>query len=317
MISRRYLRVKTFQALYAYFQTSDKNVNKAESELFLSLERMYDLYLFFLALPAEIVHRAELRIEESKTKRLPSEEDLDPNQKLIENRVFRLITTNKHLSQKLNERKLSWSPDQDLITKFMNYLRKHDAYVGYMSTRETSFEEDQKFAVTLYKKIIPDFELMLSEIQDKSIFWGFDEIDFVLSMVLKSVKRFNPKSDEFSPLLNLYTDKDEDVKMVKKLFRKTIEDDKENSKIIAEKTKNWDVERIAMIDILLMKMALTELVHFNSVPVKVTLNEYIELSKWFSTPKSKIFINGVLDKLVADFKESGKMKKIGRGLLDA
>lgn len=317
MISRRYLRVKTFQALYAYFQSSDKNVNKAESELFLSLERMHDLYLFFLALPAEIVHRSELRIEDAKTKRLPSEEDLDPNKKLIENRILRLITTNKHLSQKLNERKLSWSPDQDLITKFMNYLRQHEAYVEYMKTRETSFEQDQKFVVTLYKKIIPEFELILSEIQDKSIYWGFDEIDFVLSMVLKTVKRFKENSDEFTPILDLYTDKDEDVKMVKKLFRKTIDEDNENSKIIAEKTKNWDVERIAMIDILLMKMALTELVHFNSVPVKVTLNEYIELSKWFSTPKSKVFINGVLDKLVADFKENGKMKKIGRGLLDA
>jgi len=317
MISRRYLRVKTFQALYAYFQSDDKNINKAENELFLSLERMYDLYLYFLGLGTEIVHRAELRIEEGKSKRLPTEDDLNPNTKLVDNRIFQLLATNTTLKKQLTDKKISWSADQELITKFMNHLRQHDVFIQYMSTHESSFEEDQKFVVNLYKKVIPDFELMLADIQDKSIYWGFDEIDFVLSMVLKTIKKFNKDSNEFSSILSLYTDYKDDVKMVKELFRKTIEHDVVNSEKISKKTKNWDVDRIAMIDILLMKMALTELMYFNSVPVKVTLNEYIELSKWFSTPKSKVFVNGILDKLVADLKDSGELKKVGRGLLDS
>ena len=317
MISRRYLRVKTFQALYAYFQSDDQNIKKAENELFLSLERMFDLYLHFLAIGTEIVHRAELRIEEAKTKRLPTEEDLNPNTKLINNQVIQLLASNTTLKKHLSDKKISWSADQELITKLMNHIRQHDVFTQYMSTRETSFEEDQKFLVNLYKKIIPDFDLIIAEIQDKSIFWGFDEIDFVLSMVLKTIKKFNKESNEFSPIMSLYTDDEDDVKMVKELFRKTIENDAANADKIAQKTKNWDVDRIAMIDILLMKMALTELMYFNSVPVKVTLNEYIELSKWFSTPKSKVFVNGILDKLVADLKQSGELKKIGRGLLDS
>lgn len=317
MISRRYLRVKTFQALYAYFQSNDKNINKAENELFLSLERMYDLYLYLLSIGSELTHQAELRVEDSKSKRLPTEEDLNPNLKFIENRVFALLANNTSLKKQLSDKKISWSADQELIGKFMNYMRKHDVYLDYMSKKTSSFEEDQQFVVNLYKKLIPEFELMLADIQDKSIYWGFDEIDFVLSMVIKTIKKFNANSNEFSSILSLYTDYEDDVKMVKDLFRKTIKYDDVNSEKIAKKTQNWDVERIAMIDILLMKMALTEFMHFNSIPVKVTLNEYIELSKWFSTPKSKVFVNGILDKLVLELKETGELKKVGRGLLDS
>lgn len=316
MISRRYLRVKTFQALYAYFQSEDKNAKKAENELFLSLERMYDLYIFFLAIGKELVHQSNLKIEELKTKRLPTESDLNPNLKFVNNAIFKLLAENSTLNKQLNEKKISWSADQELIAKFLVFLRQHEVYTTYMSSKDTSFEEDQKLVVDVYKKVIPDFDLMISEIQDKSIYWGFDEIDFVLSMVIKSVKRFNKNSNEFEAILSLYTDYEEDVQMVKDLFRKTINNDEKNSKLIADKTKNWDVERIAIVDIILMKMALTELLYFKAVPVKVTFNEYIELAKWFSSPNSKVFVNGILDKLVLELKESGELKKVGRGLLE-
>jgi len=192
----------------------------------------------------------------------------------------------------------------------------HDIYKKYTSTKTSTFEEDQKFVVDFYKKIIPNFELILSELQDSSIFWGLEEIDFILSMVLKTVKKFTPKSNSIDKILPLYRDKEDDVQFVKELLDETIANDKENSKLIADKTKNWDVERIAMVDIILMKMALSELLYFKSVPVKVTLNEYIELSKWYSSPKSKVFVNGVLDKLVIELKANGQLKKTGRGLLD-
>ena len=316
MISRRFLRIKIFQILYAYFQSESKDKKSAENELFLSLDRMHDLYIYFLILGKELIHHSKLKMEDASVKRIPTEEDLNPNRKFIDNQIFTLLDANEELTALVKKKKISWDADQELITKFLTFLRSHEVYQHYMSTRETTFENDQKFVVAIYKKVIPEFDLMLSEIQDKSIYWSFEEIDFVLSMVIKTIKKMETKSNDSSKILSLYRDKKEDVQFVKDLFQKTISADKENSVMIAEKTKNWEVDRIAMVDILLMKMALTELVFFKSVPIKVTLNEYIDLSKWYSTPKSKVFINGVLDKLVADLKVNGKLKKIGRGLLE-
>ncbi len=316
MISRRYLRIKTFQALYAYFQSDDKNLDAAERELFLSLAKMHDLYLFFLIMGDDLVHHAKLRMEDAKNKKLPTREDLNPNLKFVENKVFKLLSENNFIKNHLKNKKISWASDQELITKFLVYLRSHEIYKAYTSTTASSFDEDKKFVVDLYKKIIPSFDLLISEISEKSIYWGYDEMDFVLSMVIKSIKKIDKDADASMPILNNFTDEKEDTKFVKNLFRETIKNDKENAKLIAEKTKNWDVERIAMVDILLMKMALTEFVSFKSVPIKVSFNEYIELSKQYSTPKSKLFVNGILDKLVAQLKAKGKLKKIGRGLLE-
>lgn len=316
MISRRYLRIKTFQALYAYFQSEDKNLNAAEKELFLSLTKMHDLYLFFLIIGDDLIHYAKLRMEEAKNKKLPTAEDLNPTTKFIDNKVFKLLSENNFIKSHLKNKKISWAVDQELVVKFLVYLKGHKIYQEYMSTKASSFNEDKKFVVDLYKKIIPSFDLLISEVSEKSIYWGYDEMDFVLSMVIKSIKKFNEDSDASTPILNNFTDEEEDTKFVKNLFRTTIKDDIANSKLIAKKTKNWDVERIAMVDILLMKMALTEFVHFKSVPIKVSFNEYIELSKLYSSPKSKIFVNGVLDKLVAELKAKGELKKTGKGLIE-
>ncbi|OFY89681.1 MAG: transcription antitermination factor NusB [Bacteroidetes bacterium RIFCSPLOWO2_12_FULL_31_6] len=317
MLSRRYLRIKVFQALYAYYQSDDKNLKKVESELFLSIEKMYDLYLMLLILGPELFHQSKLKMEGAKNKMLPTEDDLIPNTKFIDNKVFDLLENNSHLKSLIKEKKLSWSNDQELMIKLNAFLKGHEIYKNYVASKTSSFEEDQKFVVDFYKKIIPDFDLLLSVLQDKSIFWGLEEIDFILSMILKTVKKFTPKSTAFEKLLPLYRDEEEDIQFVKDLLHETIANDKENSKLIADKTKNWDVDRIAMVDIILMKMALSELLYFKSIPIKVTLNEYIELSKWYSSPKSKIFVNGVLDKLVLELKEKGQLKKIGRGLLES
>ncbi len=316
MISRRYLRIKVFQALYAYFQSDDKSEKHIENELFLSIERMHDLYLLLLTVGQELIHQANLKMEEAKKKRLPTEEDLNPNTKFVDNAVFRMLREDASLNEQIKNKKLYWSADQEVMLKFFNYLRKHPVYTEYMSSRETTFEQDKKFVVDFYKKVIPEFELLISEIQDKSIFWGYDEMDFILSMVIKTIKKTDEKSQKIK-LLQTYRDEAEDKEFVKNLLHKTIANDAENATLIADKTQNWDVERIAMIDILLMKMALTELLYFKSIPVKVTLNEYIELSKWYSTPKSKVFVNGVLDKLVAELKANGKLKKMGKGLIDS
>ncbi|MCB0402110.1 MAG: transcription antitermination factor NusB [Flavobacteriales bacterium] len=315
MISRRYLRIKVFQVLYAYFQSVDKNEKTIEKEMFLSIHRMHDLYLLLLTIGQELIHQANFKIEEAKKKKLPTAEDLNPNTKFIDNQILARLGSDAKLNQYIKDKKLYWAADQELMLKFFNFLRETPTYTEYMATRETDFEADKRFVLDLYKKVIPEFDLLISEIQDKSIFWGYDEMDFILSMVIKTIKKME-EGDTHVKLEKVYRDEEEDIAFVKSLLHETIVHDDENSELIADKTKNWDVERIAMIDILLMKMALTELLYFKSIPVKVTLNEYIELSKWYSTPKSKVFVNGVLDKLVADLKAKGTLKKIGKGLLE-
>ncbi|PIZ05905.1 MAG: hypothetical protein COY57_04785 [Flavobacteriales bacterium CG_4_10_14_0_8_um_filter_32_5] len=316
MISRRYLRIKTFQALYAYFHSGKENQKKVENELFLSFQKMHDLYLLFLLIGSELSHLSMLKIEESKSKRLPTDADLNPSTKFITNRIFKLLETNSTLSNFVKEKKISWNIDQELMTKLFNFTRKHDIYLNYMQNEDNSFENDKKFVVALYKKIIAEYDFLISGISEKSIYWTYDEIDFVLSMVIKSIKKLKENDSNLDAIFHNFTDKEDDTEFVKILFNKTIVDDKENSKLIAEKTQNWEVERIATVDILIMKMAISELTSFSQIPIKVTLNEYIDLSKTYSTPKSKLFVNGILDKLIVDLKSNGKIVKTGRGLVE-
>jgi N utilization substance protein B len=276
---------------------------------------MHDLYLLFLTIGDELIHYSKLKNEEAKQKRLPSAEDLNPNTKFIDNAVFKILSENTKLKTAINNKKLLWSNDQELLVKLMNFMRKHPVYEEYMSTKNSSFEEDKKFAVAIFKKIIAENDFFISEISEKSIYWGYDEIDFVLSMVIKTIKKIDAKGDNSAIIMPVYSDEEDDIEFVKTLFRETIKNEAENAQLIANKTKNWEIERIAMVDILLMKMALTELTAFKSIPVKVTLNEYIDLSKGYSTPKSKIFVNGILDKLIDDLTTSGEIKKTGRGLM--
>lgn len=315
MISRRYLRIKTFQALYAYFHSGSENRQKTEKELFLSIERMYDLYLLLLTIHSDLSHLAQLKMEEAKQKRLPTEDDLHPNMKFVENAAFQSLANNSSLQSLVNAKKLYWNNDQELLGKLFNFIRKHPVYLEYMSTKTSSFEMDKKFAVDLYKKIMAENDFFISEMSEKSIYWGYDEIDFVLSMVIKTIKKLEAKGTNSNVILNTYNDEEDDTEFVKTLFRTTIDNNQAFAQLIANKTKNWEVERIATVDILLMKMALSELKAFKSIPVKVTLNEYIDLSKSFSTPKSKIFVNGILDKLIADLNQQGEIKKTGRGLM--
>ena len=315
MISRRYLRIKTFQALYAYFHSGSENRQKTEKELFLSIERMYDLYLLLLTIHSDLSHLAQLKMEEAKQKRLPTEDDLHPNMKFIKNAAFQSLANNSSLQSLINAKKLYWNNDQELLGKLFNFIRKHPVYLEYMSTKTSSFEMDKKFAVDLYKKIMAENDFFISEMSEKSIYWGYDEIDFVLSMVIKTIKKLEAKGTNSNVILNTYNDEEDDTEFVKNLFRTTIDNNEAFAQLIANKTKNWEVERIATVDILLMKMALSELKAFKSIPIKVTLNEYIDLSKSFSTPKSKIFVNGILDKLIADLNQQGEIKKTGRGLM--
>lgn len=315
MLSRRQLRSKCLQALYAYFQSNNTNIALGEKELLHSIEKVYDLYLYQLSLLIEVVHYADSKLQEAKQKRLPSPEDLSPNTKFVDNRLIGKLKINHQLQKELSKHRINWSNDIEFVRNLYQEIRNSQEYNDFMASSESSFDEDKQFIISIYKNHIAGSISFDQYFEEKSIYWS-DDIELIDSMVLKTFKSFDEASDEYHPILNLYNDEAEDKEYVLQLFKKTIIHSAEYEKIIASKTKNWEVERIALMDILIMKMAICELLNFSSIPVKVTLNEYIDISKRFSTPKSKVFVNGILDKLIADFKEQDKIKKTGRGLLE-
>ena len=313
MLNRRHLRIKVLQALYAYFQSENDDYVKAEKELFAGIDRIYDLYLYLLLTFSELRHIAEHRIEENKKKIRPTEEDLSPNLKFVNNEVIRLLEDNKALRKLSETRKINWIGDvnHEIFRKMFLEMREGETYFEYMNNGANGFEEDKAFAIALFKSDIANFPLLYNYFEEKSIHW-LDDIDLACSMVVKTIKYMQEGSDV--EILSLYKDKEDEQEFVRELFKQTIAKNEENEVLIDELTSNWELDRIAKMDVLLMNMAITELQVFNNIPTKVTLNEYIEISKFYSTPKSNAFINGVLDKAIARLEKEDKIKKIGRGL---
>lgn len=315
MLNRRHLRIKVLQALYAYFQSDEENYRRTENELMASIDRIYDLYLYLLLSFDELKELSEQRNEENKVKIRPTEADLNPNTKFENNQVFALLASNGDLRRASEESKVNWVGDEhrEMFRKILNQLREGETYFGYMNSGIQSFEEDLDFACNLFKIEIANSPLIYNFFEEKSIHW-IDDIDLACSMVLKTLKTFTP--DGPNEILPLYKDPIDEKDFVRILLRKTIANDKENLTLIDDLTKNWEIDRIAKMDIILMKMAITELQEFNNIPKKVTLNEYIEISKFYSTPKSNGFINGILDKAIERLEKENKISKIGRGLMD-
>ena len=314
MLNRRHLRIKVLHILYAFAQSNNNNLALAEKELMHSIEKMYDLYIYYLTMFDSFTHFAELKIEEGKKKIFPKEEDLNPNMKFVNNRFIRLLKENKSIKNASLERKINWSSDveQDILYKLFNYILTTDIYKEYMASEGQTFEEDRGFVIKLFKKEICNFELLLNFIEEKSIYWQ-DDIDLVCSMVIKTLKRFKSPADIDMEILPLF--KDDEEEFVKTLLRKTLNNLNDNFETIAKYTQNWEAERIALMDRLLMSIALTEAKYFPYIPIKVTLNEYIDISKYYSTPKSSTFINGILDKMITDLQKEGEIKKVGRGMV--
>ncbi|MCC6690539.1 MAG: transcription antitermination factor NusB [Bacteroidia bacterium] len=308
------MRVKVMQALYAFFQSDNKDLNKAEKELIAGINKIYDLYVYLLTLLIELRHQAERIVADAKNKRLPTESDLNPSTRFIDNAIVKQLTESTQLKREVSARKITWQTDDELVRKILSGIKLSNEYQQYMSLPATTYQTDKQFIIDSYKNCIADQDLLEHYFEEKSIYW-IDDLRLANYGVIKTIEGMNEKQQADFSLMSLYKDEEEDKKFVIDLFRKTIVHEKELEKVVSGKTQNWEVERIAMMDILLMKMAITEMLHFESIPVKVTLNEYIELSKMYSSPKSKIFINGILDKLVQDFKRDSKLMKSGRGLM--
>ncbi len=316
MLSRRHIRIKTFLALYAYIFSNNKELDKGERELMFSLKKVYELYITFLSVFDEIHQLAEEKIENAKTKILPSEDDLNPNLKFVNNRVFTLLKQNSQLQKDIESMKVMWRTDAafSVIRQTYMEIKKSPEFDSYMNSGEDSFAEDRNFIITIFKNYIVNNELLHDVLEDSSIFWN-DDLDIVAMATIKTIETMDENDSGFETLSPLFKDED-DEQFAKLLFRNTIIKDAELQKLISSQTKNWDVDRLAKTDVILMSMAIVEALDFPSIPVKVTMNEYIEISKFYSTPKSKGFINGILDKIFNQLKSDGKINKTGRGLIN-
>jgi len=314
MLNRRHLRIKVLQILYAFFQSKEIDVVKAQNELLLSVERMYDLYLYLLLTIPELKRAAETNNENRKNKLRPNESDLLPNLKWVENSLILKIEESKELNKVSSARKVNWlgAENQEIFRKMFLQVKDSETYFEFMENGLKDFEEDKKFALALFKNEIINSEFLHNYIEDKSIYW-LDDIDLCCSMALKTLKTAAP--DKEISILSLYKEDDDEKEFILNLCRNTIEMDVENEKLIEILAVNWEVDRIAKMDVLLLKMALVELQTCSSIPTKVTMNEYIEISKFYSTPKSNLFINGILDKAISQLTKEKKIKKIGRGLV--
>ncbi len=319
MLGRRHYRIKVLQALYAYFQGGEARIEVAEKNLLHSLDKVYELYYLQLSFLLEVIHFYRFRMEESKTKFYPTPEEVNPSYKLSENRLLLQLQQNLDLAAQLGKYKISWTEEQEMVRKVYQKLKTSKDLDDYLNSGESSYHEDQVFLERLFRKFIAKSADLQYYFEERSIYW-YDDFDVAAVFVLKSIKLMSESFGEKNSLTALFSkdqedDPAEDRKFILDLFRKTIMNSEESDKLIDDRTRNWELDRIALTDILLIKMALTELTTFSQIPVKVTMNEYIEISKQFSSQKSKLFINGILDKLVLDLTEEKKIRKTGRGLM--
>jgi N utilization substance protein B len=311
MFSRRLLRIKVLQILYGYHKAEGKTYVQSEKELIYSINMSYELYHYLMLLVIDVADHARSRIEIGRQKKILTQEDINPNTRFIDNRMIHQLEETPALTKMINARKLSWTDHPEIIKGLFELISESELYHSYMTDEASGYNEDKKFVIKVLSEIIFNYEDLYNLLEEKNIFW-LDDIDFIIQMIVKTFRKFN--EHKISQLLPMFKDK-EDLEFTKKLLRKTIIHSEDNNKLIEESAKNWELDRIAFTDTLIMQMAITEAIEFQSIPIKVTMNEYIEISKVYSTRKSSKFINGILDNIFNQLKKEKKINKTGRGLI--
>ena len=312
MISRRMLRIKVIKALYAHMKSDADSLMASEKMLVTSIDKTYDLYFLLMSLVVEMAQYAEQRQEAAKNKKLPTYEDLNPNRKFVDNAVIRLLAQSDSVNDYLASRKLSWAKYPELVKALYTQLEQSDYFKKYMTSQESSFREDLALITEFYTRELEESEILESALDEMSILWN-DDLGFALIMVTRTLSNMRASHTDVKVLPKFKSI--EDLDFARELFAKAAVNFDNYQEEIEKYTRNWDVERIAFMDNLIMATAVAELVTFPSIPVKVTLDEYIEIAKYYSTHGSSTFINGILDKIVASFTEEGKINKSGRGLI--
>lgn len=315
MLTRRHIRVKVMQSIYALIQSKDDSLQKQEKFLKVSIANTYTLYLLWLGLFIEIQKRAAEQISLSAKKYINDTKKEYPNpKKFIQNKFLLQIVENKTLDEELAHRKLdNWYLNEEYVKLIYKAIIESEAYISYMSKPGSDYAADKELIMTLFKTIIAPNDKIYDYFEDDKLTW-VDDIPIVNTFLLKHFKKAKESHPESYFLPKLMKD-EEDIKFALQLLSKTLLKDDALEKEIEGKTPNWDKDRIAEVDSILLKMAICELLHFPSIPERVTINEYLEVAKEYSTPKSSIFINGILDKLTKEYKADGKLNKMGRGLL--
>lgn len=311
MLSRRLLRIKVLKSLYAHLKSDSTSLKVSEKQLVESINKAYDLYFQMLSLVVEVARYAEGRQELAKQKRLATYEDLNPNRRFVDNGVVQLLASSEALGDELATRKLSWANHSNIIRDIYNRLVESDYYKRYMSASVSTFSDDRQFVEEFYTALNNDEELA-ETLDEMSLLWN-DDLAFALYMVVRTVSTLKHNHTDIKLLPQFKSE--EDLEFAKTLFVKTLVNFEQTQEVLDKYTKNWDVERIAFMDNLILVTAITELITFDSIPVKVTLDEWIDIAKYYSSPTSNVFVNGVLDKAVAELREEGTIKKSGRGLL--
>ena len=312
MLSRRVLRTKVVKAVYAHIQCEDITPVTSEKNLVLSIDRAYDLYFHLLALVPEIAEYAAERIRIGENKKLPTYDDLHPNRKFVENKVIARLAEDEGLQAELKARKLSWANHRDLIVALYNALIRQTFYQKYMASEERSFRQDAQLVSDIYMTMLEEFEPLESALEEQSVLWN-DDLGYLLTMVSRTVLSMRESHESIKVLPQFKSE--EDLDYAKSLLRNSIASYERISLLLDNAMNNWDIERVALMDKIILVTAIAEAENFPSIPVRVTMNEYIDIAKCYSTESSGGFINGLLDRIIARLTDEGKIVKSGKGLL--
>ncbi len=306
MINRELIRIKIVQLTYAYYQNGSKNIDTAEKELLFSLSKAYDLYNYLLALIVGITKEARrhLEVAESRAKR---EGTPMPSTRFVYNRFALQLEQNKMLCDFIETKKKSWDDEPEFLKKIYTQITESQIYKDYMEAEEDSYQADRELWRKLYRTLIEnntDLDMLLEE---QSLYWN-DDKEVVDTFVIKTIKRFDEKNSSTQELLPEY-DSEEDREYARKLYRSTIMNGEEYQRLMTEASRNWDFSRLAYMDIVIMQIAIAEMLNFPSIPVSVTINEYVEIAKLYSTPRSAGYINGMLDSIARHLVGTGRLLK--------
>lgn len=307
MINRVLLRIKILQTVYAFYKSEGTSVSLAEKELFYSIEKAYELYFHLLNLIVEVTHFAENKLDARMNKLRPTEEDLNPNRRFVQNKVVEIIQKNQQIQDFLIQSKISWANNQDVVKDVYDLITTSEFYQNYMNVETADFKMDKDIWRQVFKKIVLNNEDIYYAVEEQSVFW-IDCLDVIVSFVIKTIKNFEEGETQQTVLPMFKDEEDEDFAI--RLLQNTLKNEQFYRELIDKHTRNWEFDRIAYMDILIMQIALAEIMTFPTIPLNVTFNEYIEISKSYSTDKSATFINGVLDNIVKELKQENKFIKV-------
>ncbi len=307
MINRVLIRLKIVQIVYAYYKNSGKSIKTAEDEMFFSLSKAYDLYNYLLLLIAGVTHYAADRISFKSFKLRPTDSDINPNLKFVNNRFVAQLQCNEQLCKFAEKSKVNWVDNSDFVRRLLDKIEESDIYKEYMASETSSYEEDKEVWRKLYKAFVYDNEELDALLEEQSLYWN-DDKSIVDTFVVKTIKRFEESAGAGQPLLPEYKDVD-DMDFARKLFRNAIANAEQYRELMGENSKNWDMSRFAFMDVVIMQVALAEILSFPDIPLNVTLNEYVEIAKYYSTAKSGSFVNGLLDSVTKKLRAEGKIDK--------